>query len=91
MANTLETIIVAYICGTIVGSFSLIFLIGYILVSNGDYTLPDWYVNVHESIEQTYYLPEQSLFTIFFFFGIMSGLGGTGSAVNTANNRRNQN
>lgn len=88
--SELESAIVGYITGAIVGGLFFIFLIGYILWEDGSFTPPDWYMDLHSSIKTEYHQPNQTLFEIAFIFGFMSGLGGGGTAANSANNQRKQ-
>lgn len=88
--SELESAVVGYIAGAIVGGLFVIFLIGYILWKDGSFTPPDWYTDLATSIEKQYHQPNQTLFEIAFIFGFMSGVGGSGTAANSANNQRKQ-
>lgn len=86
----LESAIIGYMAGAIVGGLSLLFLIAYILWKNGDFVPPEWYSELYHSIETQYHQPHPTLFEVAFIFGLLSGLGGGGTAVNSANNRRKE-
>lgn len=72
--NTIESGIVGYIAGLVVGSLILIMIIGYVLVTEGNLETPTVVLDMQRTVLE-YKEANNDVFTICFILGILSGIG----------------
>lgn len=84
----LESAVVGYISGAIVGGLVLIFIVGWILVKEGEMTPPEFVTELYTTINTQFHQPHPTWFEVAFLLGFLSGISGGGSAAHSANNRR---
>lgn len=89
--SKLESAIVGYIAGAIVGGLVLLFLIGWYLVQEEGMTAPDFYTEIHTTVSTQFHQPHPTWFEVAFLLGFLSGISGSGSAAHSANSRRKTN
>lgn len=82
MENIVESFVVGYLSGVLVGSLILVFVVGWILIENDVVGVPEWYSGLVEWAKE-FRTANPTAFEIAFVLGFLSGIGGSGSAANS--------
>lgn len=80
--NKVETAVIGYVAGAIVGGLILLLFLGWVFVSTTEAEAPDFYVNIKSWLME-YHATHSTIFEVAFVLGFLSGIGGSGSAANS--------
>lgn len=82
----LESALIGYVLGLIVGSVFFILILYYLIMKGSESTYAPTNIVESQLFQDNiikYYESNQNIFIVAFLFGFFSGLGGSGKAVNS--------